>query len=223
MLPGRGVPVQVEGRRVVGVHREVRAAGERLQVRVDLSDLVRRAREHADRVGRAVRMRVRQRAGMGRIGRADPTGEVIALVDGDHEQRVRPVDPVRCEIREEVLERGVVGLQLLLVLELARPGGRRDERVGAGVRHVDVVRVRDVAVRDGDAVLLHLGDVTERVGRQHPVEAGESAVALGIRDRRAVRVVHARVAAGDRRVDVLRAVERVEAGGSPDPGSDSSR
>src|SRR5437763_532272 len=64
----------------------------------------------------------------------------------------------------------------------------------------------------GHAVLLHRRDVAERVLREHAVEAREAAVAERIGDGRARRRVDARLPARDRRVDVFRAEERLEAG-----------
>ena len=52
--------------------------------------------------------------------------EVVALVDGDHKQRVRLVDPVRVEVGEERVEGGVVGGELLLGAALAWTLRRRD-------------------------------------------------------------------------------------------------
>ena len=134
-------------------------------------------------------------------------GEVIALVDGEQEQRVRLVDPVGGEAIEELPEGHVVVVQLLDVARFAR-----------GVREVDVPRVavpvvgvRDVGVRDRDPGLLHLRDPGERVRREHPVEAGEAEVAGGVLDRLPVEVRH-RAARMDHRVDVLRPEEAAVAG-----------
>ena len=151
------------------------------------------------------------RQGAVRLRDARAAGEVIALVDGDHEQRVALVDAVRGEVLEERGEGVVVVLQLRLVRSLAGPGRRARVRVGGGVRDVGVVHVRDVAVGDGHAVLLHLLDVAERVACEHPVEAREAAGAGRVGDRLAGRVVARTAWRGDRRIDVLRAVERLEA------------
>ena len=110
-------------------------------------------------------MRVRRDAVRVRGHRA--ACEVVALVDGDHEQCVALVDAVALQTVEEDAECVVVVGQLLLVVGLTRAG-----RV---CEHVVVVRVGDVRERHGHAVLLHLGDLAERVLRQGTVEAGEPA------------------------------------------------
>ena len=158
----------------------------------------------ADRPGAVVardRDAVATRVGRGRAG------EVVALVHGEQEQRVRLVDPVRREAIEELLEGDVVVVQLLDVARLSR-----------GVREVDVpgvavpvVGIRDVAVGDRDPGLLHLRDPGQRDRRLHPVEAGEADVVVLVLDHVVVEVRH-RPARLDDRVDVLRAHERVEAG-----------
>src|SRR6476619_4698513 len=86
---------------------------ERLQVRRDLADLVRRARGDGRR---ARRMRVRERA----VGLRcpDTACEVITLVDRDDEERVALVDAVARQTLEERRERRVVVGELLLVVGL---------------------------------------------------------------------------------------------------------
>ena len=70
-----------------------------------------------------------------RLRDARAAGEVVALVDGDHEQRVALVDAVRGEVLEERLEGVVVVLQLRLVGGLARarsPCSRSESVAGFG-------------------------------------------------------------------------------------------
>ena len=195
-------------------HRQLR-----LDVEVDLADLVRRTGRR--RRPRTVRVRVRERA----VRLRDPhaTCELVALVDGDHEERVALVDPVRLQPREVRREGVVVRLQLRLVVRFTRAGSSREVRVGRSRERgrVVVVGVRDVAPRHRDTGLLHLGQVAERVLRQRSVEAGESGLAERIHDWVAGRAVHGRLAhhrrargarhGADRRVDVLRAVQRLVA------------
>ena len=57
----------------------------------------------------------------GRVGRG--AGEVVAFLDGEHEERVVLGDPVVLQAGEEVTEGLVVVLQLLDVAGLARPVG----------------------------------------------------------------------------------------------------
>ena len=68
-----------------------------------------------------------------RLRVADAAGEVVALVDGDREERVLPRDPVLLEVGEERLEGVVVVVQLLVVRELARAHrrARRTSRVAS--------------------------------------------------------------------------------------------
>src|SRR5207248_1114107 len=100
LIPGR-VAVYVDGRRRVAVDRERRLATrkQRGEVRVDLADLVRRARRHdveiAVRVSPVAVVR-------------DAAGEVVVLVCGDDEQRVVLVDPVLLQTLEEGPESVVV-------------------------------------------------------------------------------------------------------------------
>ena len=119
---------------------------------------------------------------VGRRGRA--ADEVIALVDGEDEQRVRLVDAVGRQAREEGREGVVVGLELRDVA--GRPGAVGRVRVAGHA--VEVVRVRDVRVRDRDAVLLHRGDVGQRDRGLHAVEARETRLAERIGDRLAGQV-----------------------------------
>ena len=69
-----------------------------------------------------VRVRVRQRAV--RLRDADAAGVLVALVDGDHEERVALVDAVGLQPVEERCEGVVIGLQLRLVVRLARARAR---------------------------------------------------------------------------------------------------
>ena len=119
---------------------------------------------------------------------------------------------MRVQVGEEVVERGVVLRELLLRTTLAGTLRRRHVRVRRRVRHMAVVDVGEVAVGDRHAVLLHRRDVAERVLREHAVEAREAAVAERIGDGCARRRVDARLPARDRRVDVFRPEERLEAG-----------
>ena len=133
--------------------------------------------------------------------------EVVALVDGDDEERVALVDAVVRETGEELLERGVVGVQLVDVALLTRAVG--EVRVPGGA--VAVMCVGDVRIGDRDARLLHLRDPRQRVGRLHSVEAREADVAARVLDGVAVEIRH-RAARLDHGVDVLRAEETVVAG-----------
>src|SRR5207248_2201643 len=65
-------------------------------------------------------------------GRRLVADEMVALVDREHEQRVRLVDPVRGEAVEELLEGEVVVLQLLDVTVLA--GDRKSTRLNSSHR-----------------------------------------------------------------------------------------
>ena len=158
-------------------------------------------------------------------------GEVVALVGGNHEQGVRRVDPVVREPLEERRERGVVGGEVRLVAGVARSLGRAAVRA-ARLTGLPLVRVRDVAVGDRHADLLHVGHVRERLrgaDRAEPREARrvrrqERAVDLvavqvdevpgGVHDRVGVAVDDA-VSAGvgrlrELRLQVLLAEHRVE-------------
>ena len=204
----RRVAVHVDRRRRVVVHGEVRLAArdQREQVRVHLSDLVRGTL--------LARVDVAERVAPRAVARV-AAGEVVVLVGREHEQRVLLRDPVTLQAREEGRERLVVLVERLYVVVLARAGCPREDavRVRRGRERVlvVVVRVRDVPERDRDAGLLHLRDVAERHLCGHAVEARESRLAERVRDRVAVRVVDRRAAVVDRRVDVLRAEEALEA------------
>ena len=115
-----------------------------------------------------------ERARVRRVGRSGASCEVVTLVDGDDEERVRLVDAVGVEPLEERVERRVVVGELLLVAGLARAGRLRERVV--------VVRVRDVRERHGDAVLLHLRDLAEGVLREGTVEARETALVRRVGD-----------------------------------------
>ena len=194
-----GVAVRVDGRRRVGVHLHPRLRRtarrrerrhlppERVQARLQLADLGIRAR-HVDAVA------------AGRAALA--ADEVVVLVSREREQRVAAVDPVPGQPGEELAERVVVRLELGHVAGLAGP-----ERAP---RLVVVMGVGDVRVRHRHAVLLHLGDVAQRHGRGHRVEAGEAGVAGAVGDRVAVEVEHRSVGA-DHRVGVGRAEQALEA------------
>ena len=85
---------------------------------------------------------------------------MIALLDGEDEERVALVDPVVGEPLEERLERGVVALQVRLVARVARALGRaavRAPRLRVSTGDLFLVGVGDVAVRDRDSDLLHVG------------------------------------------------------------------
>ena len=129
---------------------------------------------------------------------------MIVLVGSEDEQRVALVDAVGGQPVEERAERVVVALQRGNVTGLA---GAVSAAAG-----VVVMDVRDVRVGDGHAGLERLRDEAERVGGRHAVEAREAAARRrGTLDRLAVDVIDAGIAAGDRRVDVLRAEERLVA------------
>src|SRR5437868_10993350 len=109
------------------MYDEARSRGWKLwlDVEVDLADLVRRAGRR--RGPGAIRMRVR----VGAIGLKDarPTGVVITLIRGHHEERVALVDAVVREAGEEGGKGIVVSLELCLRIGLARPGCSRETRV----------------------------------------------------------------------------------------------
>ena len=187
----RHVAVDAEvGRRRRAVVDVVRR-DEPLQVGVDLAHVL---------VGARLRHAVARRV----VGRR--AGEVVALLDGDDEERVVLRDPVLLHAREELSERLVVVLELLDV-----PGLAGTVRVMDLAREpVGVVRVGEVAERHGNAGLLHLRDLGQRIARKHPVEAREAALVELVGDvLRARDVADARIAVSDRRVDVLRAEERL--------------
>ena len=203
------------------MHGEVALARghQRLDVQVDLADLVRRTCRR--RRPRAVRVRVRERTV--RLRGSDAPRVLVALVDGDHEERVALVDAVRLQPGEVRREGVVVRLELRLVVRLTRARRAREARVERRRerRRVVVVGVRDVPPRHGDARLLHLSQVAERVLRERAVESREAGLAEGIRHRLTFGVVDGRLAhdglarragdGADRRVHVLRAVQRLEA------------
>src|SRR5205085_9385615 len=68
---------------------------------------------------------------------------------------------------------------------------------------VIIVCVRDIGVGDWNPLLLHLGNVAQRVGRQGSIEAGEAWLPEWVGDGLAVHVVHGRTAIVNRRIDVL--------------------
>src|SRR5207249_1526099 len=209
-IGAHGVAVDIERRRGVAVDRKARGPGRelRLDVEVDLADLVRGAGR--GRCPGAVR--VRPGEGAIRLPYPVTAGEVVALVRGELEQRVRLVDAVRSEAGEERAEGFVVVVQLLHVVSFAGPGGAGEVRVeGSGEgRGVVVVGVADVTEGHGHTGLLHLGDVAEGHLGGHPVEAGKTVLAERVLDLVAGRVVDPGVAAVDRGVDVLGAEQRLE-------------
>jgi len=153
------VPGDIDVRRRVGVHLErgcdpLLGGEQASQVAVQLADL-------------AVRARRRDAVTVGRAGRA--ADEVVALVGSEHEQRVRLVDAVLGQPREELPERVVVRLQGGDVAGLSRPV--------CGPVRMRVVRVRNVRVGDRDAVLLHRRHVAQRHRRRHAIKTGETDVA----------------------------------------------
>ena len=93
-------------------------------------------------------------------------GEVVALLDGDDEQRVALVDPVPGQAIEERGEGLVIRLELGDVARLARSIG--DVLLAVGT--VAIVGIRDVAVGDRDSGLLHGRDVGQRRAREQAVE-----------------------------------------------------
>ena len=179
-----GVAGDVDRGRVVGVDLEcscVATLGGQQpgEVGVDLADLAVRAwRIDTIAAGRA----------------RSATDKVVALVRGENEQGVALVDAVVGEAREELAERGVIRLQGGDVSSLAGAVGR------AG--RVVVMRIRDVGVGDGDAVLLHGCNVGKRNLRRHSIEAGEADAMLGILDYVSVEIGH-RTAGADLRCHVL--------------------
>ena len=97
-----GLPVDVERRCVVdsGRERGLACRQQRTEVRVDLADLVRRARrDRRDRRCLHVVCAVRRDAV--RVGVTCAAGEVVALVDGDDEERIALVDAVGLQTIEE--------------------------------------------------------------------------------------------------------------------------
>ncbi len=116
---------------------------------------------------------------------------MVALVHGDHEQRVRAVDAGLLETVEERREALVPFLELRLVACLSRAKG-----VAFVAVRVIVVHVGDVRHRHGDVVFLHRRDVAERL-RGRGVESGEASVAVRVSYRLRGGV------AGDRRVVVV--------------------
>ncbi len=130
---------------------------------------------------------------------------MVALIDGEDEQRVRLVDSVRGQTDEEFLERRVVVAELLCVSGLTGTICEMDV-AGCSMR---VVRVGDVRVGDGDSGFLHLGDPGKRNSGLHPVEAWKADMPVLILDRVAVKVSH-RTAQLNHRIDVLGAEESLE-------------
>ena len=118
-IGAHGVAVDIERRRGVAVDRKARGPGRelRLDVEVDLADLVRGAGR--GRCPGAVR--VRPGEGAIRLPYPVSSGEVVALVRGELEQRVRLVDAVRSEAGEKRAEGFVVVVQLLHVVGFAGP------------------------------------------------------------------------------------------------------
>src|SRR5262249_4715030 len=109
-------------------------------------------------------------------------GVVVLLLGREDEQGVRGVYAVGGEALEEGRERRVVGSEVCLVTRVAGAHGVHgcgaDRLTGrAPVREFLVVGVGDVHVRDGNAGLLHVGDVREglRGGR---AETGEARIEL---------------------------------------------
>ena len=146
-----------------------------------------------------------------RLRHADAAREVVALVDRDHEERVALVDPVLLQVLEELLRTRCRSPSAAAGARSRRgrspssstSRSRAPARGGRARRRCS----RRSPARRSPASL----DVAERVLREHPVEAGEPAVADRVGDRVAARVGHAGVAAGDRRVDVFRAEQRLVA------------
>ena len=125
---GRGrMAGDVDGRPRIRVNRERGGVGElrgkkAAQVRVDLTDAVVRAGDR-DAVAPGVRGRVAH--------------EMIALVDGEHEQCIVLCNPAHREPLEERLERAIIVAQLLHVAGLAW----RVREVGVAGGAVAVMRV----------------------------------------------------------------------------------
>ena len=191
-----GIAGDVDVRRVVRVHREVRRVTELRpdhppQVAVDLTDAVVVACDVDAVASRRCRL---------------VADEVVSLVDREHEERVALVDPVGGEPVEELRERVVVVLELLDVAGLAGPV----REVDVSSVSVTVMRVGNVRVGDRNAGLLHLRGPGERNGRLHAVEAGEADVAVRVLDDVAVEVGH-RTVRLDHRIDVLGAEQTLVA------------
>src|ERR671923_36997 len=118
--PGPTIPIQVDAISswmspwfqaklwLVRAGMNAHAPGVAQLVAVDLAD-----------VGVMAKRRGRQAVAAGRSRRV--ADEVIAFVNGEHEERVALVDPVGRQIGEELPERVVVGEQLLVVTLFAGP------------------------------------------------------------------------------------------------------
>ena len=183
--------MHVNDRRGVRLHVERRADPARRQhpgqVAVDLADLAVGARH-----GHAV-------AGGGSRRGAD---EVVALVGGDHEQRVGLGDPGRGQVRKEGPEGGILHAQLALV------GGAARAQAGPG--GPVVVHVGQVGEGDRDAVRLQVQGVGQPHRADQPVVPGEPDVAGRILDHVPVQVAH-RAGRADHRLDELVAEQRLVA------------
>ena len=146
--------------------------------------------------GHAVAARVRRLAAR----------EMVALVNGEHEHRVRLVDAVAGEAVEEGTEGVVVCLELVDIP--LRTGAIC--RMGIAGDAVEVMGIGDVGEGDRNAGLLHLGGVGEGRRGRHAVEPREPRVAEWILDRLPVQPGHVRVARVEERVDLLRAEQTLE-------------
>src|ERR1700730_5664917 len=124
---------------------------------------------------------------------------MVTLIGSDGEKRVVLRDAVSGEPIEELFEGVVIGGKLRLVVGLAGTGGA-DQGVIIG-------DVREIGIGDWHAVLLHLRDVPEGVGRKRPIESGEARLPEWVGDRLAIHVVHRGTSVVDSRIDVLRAEE----------------
>ena len=91
---------------------------------------------------------------IGGSGRA--TGEVVAFIGGQDEQRVGLVDAIFGQPGEELAPCLIIGLQARNVASLA---GVQRRRIVDGI----VMHVGDVGEGDGDAVLLHGGNIGKRL------------------------------------------------------------
>ena len=209
--------VDVEGRRRVVVHLEPGCPRRQLRpdVHVDFADLVRRAGRRC--CPRTVRVRVRKRA-VG-LRRADPPAKWSPSSTVTMNSVLLWSMPSFFSRSKYAAKASSYALSCALYppLPAPTPVGTRVERSRKRGRVV-VVGVRDVAPRDRNARLLHLGQVAERVLRQRLVEAGEAGSPERVGHRLAGRVVHGLQAVdrlagrsrrrADRRVDVLRPEQR---------------
>src|ERR1700722_4188174 len=93
-----------------------------------------------------------------------PTGEMVALISGNHKQRIPSIDAMLAEVLKKVRKALIIGFELGNEARLTWPEGP----TGALV----VVRVGDICMGNRDAVFLHQRGVSQADGRRETVEAG---------------------------------------------------